>query len=47
MLRSSTALRLQRIEAAAKALLDDVRRRHPGGELYCPYMQALDEAIKL
>jgi hypothetical protein len=32
---------------AVLLLLDDVRRRHPGGELYCPYMQALDEAIKL
>jgi hypothetical protein len=44
--RERTALRLQRIEAAAKAILDDVRRRHPGEELYCPYMQALGEAIK-
>ncbi len=32
--------------AAAKALLDDVRRRYPGEELRCPYMRALDTAVK-
>ena len=31
---------------AASDLLDDVRRRHPGEELRCPYMRALDAAVR-
>lgn len=31
---------------AAKNLLDDVRRRRPGEDLRCPYMIALDAAVK-
>ncbi len=30
--------------AAGQALLEDVRRRHPGEELRCPYMRALEAA---
>lgn len=30
---------------AAQRLLDDVKQRHPGEELRCPYMQALDAAV--
>ena len=29
----------------AQALIDDVRRRHPGEALTCPYMRALDAAL--
>jgi hypothetical protein len=39
--RSETVLAV-----AAKALLDDVRRRHPGEDLQCPLMIALDAAVK-
>ena len=35
----------ERLKAAATALIADVRRRHPGEELHCPYMQALDAAL--
>lgn len=35
-----------RLRDAAKALLDDVRRRYPGEELRCEFMRALDEATK-
>ena len=41
--------RLKRIEAAAKALLADVRHRYnmpPRGYFHCEYMRALDEAIQ-
>ena len=31
---------------AAEALLDDVRKRHPGEALTCPYMRRLDAAVK-
>jgi hypothetical protein len=31
--------------SAAKSLIDDVRSRHPGEELRCPYMRALDGAV--
>lgn len=31
--------------AAADALLCDVKRRHPGEPLRCPYMQALEAAV--
>lgn len=30
---------------AATALINDVRRRHPGEDLQCPYMRALDAAL--
>lgn len=30
---------------AAQRLLDDVKQRHPGEELRCPYTQALDAAV--
>lgn len=33
------------VEAAAKALLADVRRRYPGEALRCPYMIALDNSL--
>jgi hypothetical protein len=31
--------------SAAKSLIADVRSRHPGEELRCPYMRALDGAV--
>lgn len=34
------------VRAAAKALIDDVKKRHPGEELRCPYMRALDVALR-
>ena len=36
---------LYELLAASKALIDDVKRRHPGEELHCPYMRALEAAI--
>lgn len=33
------------VEAAARALLADVRRRYPGEDLRCPYMIALDNSL--
>lgn len=30
---------------AVKALLDDVKARHPGQDLYCPYMRRLDALV--
>ena len=38
--------RLGAIEAAARALLADVRLRHPGETLRCPYMRELENAIE-
>lgn len=35
-----------RIEQAARALLEDVRRRYPGEALRCPYMIELDAALQ-
>lgn len=35
----------ERLEGAAQALIDDVRRRYPGEALRCPYMIALDQAL--
>jgi hypothetical protein len=35
---------LRAVKTAARALIDDVRRRYPGEELRCPLMRALDEA---
>lgn len=34
-----------RLQRAAKALLDDVRQRHPGEELYCLFMREIDAAL--
>jgi len=34
------------LEKAAADLLEDVRRRYPGEELTCPYMRALDDAVR-
>ncbi len=36
---------LYELLAASQALLDDVKRRHPGEELRCPYMRALEAAV--
>ncbi|MES2055790.1 MAG: hypothetical protein V4564_07630 [Pseudomonadota bacterium] len=33
-------------ETAARALIDDVRRRYPGEELRCPLMRALDDSLR-
>jgi hypothetical protein len=30
---------------AAKALIADVKARHPGEELHCPHMRAIDEGL--
>jgi hypothetical protein len=38
------AQRHRKLEQAAKALINDVRRRYPGEELRCPYMRDLDAA---
>ena len=37
--------RVAELEKAARALIDDVKRRHPGEALQCPYMIALDAAL--
>lgn len=37
--------RLREIERAASDLLADVKRRYPGEDLRCPYMQKLDALI--
>lgn len=34
------------LREAAAALIDDVRKRHPGEDLRCPHMIALDAALK-
>ena len=44
--RNEMTTREQRIEAAAQALVDDARRRHPGEPLPCPLLRALDEALR-
>lgn len=36
---------LEKVQAAAQALIDDVHRRYPGEALYCPVMIALDAAL--
>ena len=36
----------QAVILTAAALLADVRRRHPGEELRCPFMAALDAALR-
>ena len=35
------------VRAAAQALIADVKERHPGEDLHCPHMRALDEALQL
>jgi len=35
-----------RLRKAGQDLIDDVRRRHPGEELHCPFMRELDAALK-
>lgn len=35
-----------KIELAAWDLIVDVKLRHPGEDLRCPYMRALDEVLK-
>lgn len=34
------------VSMAARTLIDDVMRRYPGEALRCPYMIALDDALK-
>jgi hypothetical protein len=36
----------ERLRAAGLALIADVKRRHPGEELRCPFMRGLDEALE-
>ncbi len=35
----------RRVRMAAKALIDDVRRRHPGEELRCRFLREIDAAL--
>jgi len=44
--RSKASSKYACLEKAAADLLADVRRRYPGEELQCPYMRALDSAVK-
>jgi hypothetical protein len=36
---------LKSLSAAARDLIEDVRRRHPGEELHCPKMRSLEAAV--
>jgi hypothetical protein len=36
---------LKSLAAAARDLIEDVRRRHPGEELHCPKMRSLEAAV--
>ena len=47
MTPSAEVERLRTIETAARALIDDVQRRHPGEDLRCPLMRAVDDALAL
>lgn len=38
--------RLRHVDFLARALIADVRNRHPGEELQCPFMIALDAALE-
>jgi hypothetical protein len=38
--------RVKVLEEAGSALIADVKRRHPGEELRCQYMRALDAALQ-
>ncbi len=35
------------VRVTAQRLIDDVKRRHPGEELTCPLMRALDGALQI
>jgi hypothetical protein len=41
----SAEARVKVLEEAGSALIADVKRRHPGEELRCQYMRALDAAV--
>lgn len=45
-LRTRNQERLFAIEECARALVDDVKKRHPGEELHCGFMRALDSALE-
>lgn len=36
---------LEQVRAAAQALINNVKERHPGEELHCPFMRRLDIAL--
>jgi hypothetical protein len=38
--------RLRVVRSCAEALIDDVRKRYPNENFKCPFMKALDDAIK-
>lgn len=38
--------RLKHVDVLARALIADVRTRHPGEELQCPFMVALNAALE-
>jgi hypothetical protein len=38
--------RLRVVRSCAEALIADVRKRYPNENLKCPFMKALDDAIK-
>jgi hypothetical protein len=42
----SAEARVKVLEDAASALIADVKRRHPGEELRCQFMRALDAALQ-
>ena len=42
----ATVERVRVLRYAASALIADVKRRHPGEELRCQYMRALDAALQ-
>lgn len=44
-LQYSNSQQCAELYAAARALLDDIRRRYPGEELRCPFMRDLDAAV--
>ena len=39
-------VRLRAIERTSISLIEYVKRRHPGEDLHCPYMMALELALK-
>lgn len=45
---TNAALRAEneKLRSAGSALIADVKRRHPGEELRCPFMRGLDEALE-
>ncbi len=36
----------EKLHNAVKALLNDVKARYPGQDLYCPFMRQLEELTK-